>query len=305
MLQQTQVATVLPYYRRWMERFPTVDSLAATDLDEVLSLWQGLGYYSRCRNLHAAAKRVAKEGFPVSSAGWRQLPGIGAYTAAAIASITLGEPIAAVDGNVERVYARFMASTEPRARLARAASEWSEAVMKDTGAVPSVWNQALMELGAIVCTPKHPNCTRCPLSAECRGIEEPLAYPVRPPTPKPINVEYVVWVPLREGKVGLRRIPPGSWWAGLWEFPREADEQRLLSEAPGATVRPLGEVRHQVTHHRLTMKAYLAEAEEWPIDLDWLHPGEIERRAMPAPQRKIARMALKEMVAANGLEPLT
>lgn len=305
MLQQTQVATALPYYERWLDRFPTLEALAAAAEQEVLSCWQGLGYYSRCRNLHEAAKRVVESGFPTTSSGWRGLPGIGAYTAAAIASITVGEPVAAIDGNVERVYARFAASDEPKPRLLASARSWSERHMGLSKGGPAEWNQALMELGARVCTPRIPDCRSCPLAEACQGQVEPHRYPAKKPPRKIVEISYTVWVPAREGRWGVRRIPTGGWWAGLWEFPRRAEESDLYQEFAGASPRELGEVRHQVTHHRLTLRAFLVDAARWPNDLDWLDTDELKQRAMPAPQRKIANLAMKEVVAANGLEPLT
>ncbi len=305
MLQQTQVTTVLPYYERWMARFPTLKALAAADEQELLSYWQGLGYYSRCRNLHEAAKRVVESGLPTRSDDWRVLPGIGAYTAAAIASISAGEPVAAVDGNVERVYARFAASQEPKARLSTAARKWSESHMRLSTCEPAQWNQALMELGARICSPRNPDCRACPLANACQGKGDPHRFPAKKPSRTVVEISYTVWVPAREGRWGVRRVPPGGWWAGLWEFPRRAEESALHQEFVGASPRGLGEVRHQVTHHRLTLRAFLVEEALWPNDLDWLDTDELKRRAMPAPQRKIANLALRKVVAANGLEPLT
>lgn len=301
MLQQTQVATVLPYYDRWMRRFPTVEALAQAEEDEALAHWQGLGYYSRCRNLLTGARWVMNHGFPRTRSEWRGLPGIGDYSAGALASIVNGEPSAAIDGNVERVYARFAASTEPKGRLNARARAWSERHMASSGATPADWNQALMELGATICAPRNPSCGLCPLEAFCEGKGDPETYPVRPPSRPVVELEFTVAVPLDQGRFGVRRIGQGGWWAGLWEFPSTRD-----AESPGG--RHLCDVRHQVTHHRLKFSAYLVESPPWPDGLEWLSLGELDRRAMPSPQRKIARIAreaMKEVVAANGLEPLT
>jgi A/G-specific adenine glycosylase len=174
MLQQTRVETVRAYFVRFLARFPDVRSLAAAPLPSVLKLWEGLGYYSRARNLHAAAKRVAESGsFPETAAGWAELPGVGPYTAAAVASICSGEPVPVVDGNVARVAARFRAEpVDPRDPKARAAlAAWLRPAVEESGA-PGDFNQAAMELGETLCTPKSPRCGICPLRATCRAAAE-------------------------------------------------------------------------------------------------------------------------------------
>ena len=173
MLQQTQVQTVIPYFEAFLAKYPDVESLAATSLDEVLASWSGLGYYRRARQMHrAAGEIVALGGFPTSAAGLRELPGIGEYTAAAIASIAFGEVVPVLDGNVERVLSRCLAQAEdpkrsrPRRRLRQAAAELLDPRRPGDG------NQALMELGATVCRPTSPNCPVCPLAPDCRAHAE-------------------------------------------------------------------------------------------------------------------------------------
>ena len=171
LLQQTRVEQALPYYRRFLERFPTLKALAAASLEEVLRVWQGAGYYRRAEHLHRLARSV--EELPPSFAELRGLPGLGPYTAAAVASIAFGERVAAVDGNVRRVLSRLFARESPKEKELFALAQG----LLPEGVDPGVWNQALMELGATVCLPKRPRCGACPLGAFCRGKEAPGRYP--------------------------------------------------------------------------------------------------------------------------------
>ncbi len=289
MLQQTQVATVVPYWQRWMARFPTVEVLATADEQEVLSLWQGLGYYRRGRMLLAGARHVAAKGLPRSAVEWLRVPGVGRYTAGAIASIALKEAAPLVDGNVERVFARLTGIEENGSALSRAAWRWASLALHPQS--PGDWNQALMELGALVCRPLSPLCSECPLSKRCVAFAEGRqdALPVKKTPRQPVDLAFSVLVPLsKNGRYGVRQIQTGDWWAGMWEFPRS----RLSSDLPHAreTV-SLGELRHQVTHHRIRLSVEMATGvEEWPA-FDWLLPAEMEKLPMPAPQRKIYNLA--------------
>ena len=300
MLQQTQVATALPYYERWMARFPTVFALAEADEQEVLSLWQGLGYYRRCKNLLAGARIVAVSGFPENAKEWRKLPGVGAYTAAAIASITLDEPVAVIDGNVERVFARINANDSTRSRLNREATVWAQSLIPNEK--PGDWNQAMMELGARVCTPRQPKCDDCPVAVLCKARKtgEPTRFPVADPKKDVIELEFNVWVPVCEGLVGVRQIAEGEWWAGMWEFPREADEATLIEAFGRVDLVELGRLRHTVTHHRIGLFAKMAflPTQGASGDLRWVALDELESIPMPAPQRKIARLAAQNWMPA-------
>lgn len=300
MLQQTQVATALPYYDRWMARFPTVHALARADEQEVLSLWQGLGYYRRCKNLLAGARIVALDGFPVSCNEWRGLPGVGAYTAAAIASITLVEPVAVVDGNVERVFARITANAATGSKLNREATVWAQSLIPKEN--PGDWNQAMMELGARVCTPRQPNCEECPVATLCKAQKagERTRYPVAAAKKDAVDLEFTVWVPVCQGLVGIRQVPEGEWWAGLWEFPREATEGTLESSFGRVRLVDLGRLRHTVTHHRIVLFAKLAflPTRGRRGYLRWVPIEDLESIPMPAPQRKIARMAAQNLMPA-------
>ena len=220
MLQQTRVETVIPYYDRWMERFPTVEALADVDEESVLKAWEGLGYYSRARNLHRSALIVRERlggVIPRDSQGLRMLPGIGEYSAGAIASIAYGEVVPAVDGNVRRVLSRlFDLEDPPDANLRKRAGEL---VDPDR---PGDWNQALMELGATVCTPRSPQCSACPLTGECRALAEGTQElrPVSKRRPRVRTVCYAVVVVLNPaGEVLMVRRPPEGLLGGLWEFP--------------------------------------------------------------------------------------
>ena len=251
MLQQTQVVTVVPFFERFLARFPDVHSLAAAPGDEVMRLWAGLGYYSRARNLHRAAALLARDGFPQTREGWLEIPGVGPYTAGAILSIAADEVVPILDGNVERVLSRVRRVNRPsdssyKARLWRLARAFVERG-HGHGVRPSVLNQALMELGATVCTPRAPACPRCPLSGICRAraAEDAAAYPPRKPPRrwKEVREELHCWLDA-QGRVFLRRRATGEWRAGLWD---------LLDEAPARGARQVGvvETKHIVTNHRI------------------------------------------------------
>ncbi|HVL38868.1 MAG TPA: A/G-specific adenine glycosylase [Fimbriimonadaceae bacterium] len=290
MLQQTQVETALPYYARWMERFPTLRSLADADEQDALAIWQGLGYYRRCRMLHQAARMLAGEALPTSSQAWRKVPGVGRYTAGAVASITLSERAAAVDGNVERVFARFTGCELTGHALNRAAWQWAESLVPRQE--PGRWNQALMELGARVCTPARPRCSACPLRDACAAHVGGLVDQLPRPKPRPavVEVETEIWVTSCGERFGVRRIEDGSWWRGLWGFPTGTGDM-LRAAWPMASVRAAGTHRHTVTRHRILLRVFSA----WLVDpasgLHWVTREDLDRLPMPAPHRKALAMA--------------
>ena len=235
MMQQTTYQTVLPYYERFLDQFPTVEALATADEQHVLKAWEGLGYYARARNLHKAAQQITAQGWPQSAAAWAALPGIGPYTAAALASVLNGEKVPVVDGNVARVFARFWRldddfSAQPaRARLAQRlqpcldiCSETPLPEHPDDRNAAGMFNQAMMELGALVCTPKNPACATCPLAKDCaaRKANVQERYPVKAPK-KPIPVRRLSTVVLSDGKgkVLLVQNLDGGLLKGLWELP--------------------------------------------------------------------------------------
>ena len=295
MAQQTQVGTVIPYWERWLARFPTVEALAAADEAEALSMWQGLGYYRRARLFLAGARWVAAHGMPRTATGWRAVPGVGAYTAGAIASIAFDDPAPLVDGNVERVVARLTDDGSSDAALHRAAWRWATENLNTER--PGDWNQALMELGATVCTPKSPACERCPLRGEClayaRGTQS-----VRP-TPatrrRTVALAFAVWVPSFEGEYGLRQIPAGEWWEGMWEFPRAPlSEEASLETLVGEGWRQeAGVVRHGVTHHRIENRVTLVHCERRSPDLTWYPEEALAALPIPTPQRRALALTKK------------
>jgi A/G-specific adenine glycosylase len=262
MLQQTRAQAVIPYYERFLARFPTVEALAGAAEEEVLALWSGLGYYSRARNLRNAARQIAAGGeFPRTYDAIRALPGIGDYTAAAIASIAFGLPHAVLDGNVLRVVARVendpadIGSTRTRERFRGIAQQWLDdgGVQRDAGH----FNQALMELGATVCLPRRPQCLVCPISARCRGRQEGTAaqLPVKLRKQEPVQVSGVLLVIRQRGKILLRqREASQRRMAGFWDLPTPED----LPEAKVGL--HIGEIRHSITHHRYTLAVRAATA---------------------------------------------
>ena len=276
MLQQTRVETVLPFYNRFLERFPTVEDLAQAEVEEVLALWSGLGYYRRARQLHAAAGQIVEAGsFPSTVEGLRALPGIGAYTAAAVASIAFGVAAPVMDGNVERVLSRVLAQTEdPKAGEARGRLLAAAAGLLDA-ARPGDSNQALMELGATLCSPRRPKCLLCPLRSGCRAVREgdPESYPA-PKVKREAERHRLLVAVVEEGSRVLlfRRPEDSTLLAGTWELPwmtRERDgipepgePPAVLAERYGGrwTVGPrVGGVRHGITYRDLEIDVHRAE----------------------------------------------
>ena len=304
MLQQTTVTAVIPYYERFVRRFPTIEALAGAPLDDVLSLWAGLGYYARARNLHACARAVvAADGFPRDPTGLRALPGIGAYTATAIGAIAFDTPGVPVDGNVERVIARLFGVGEPLPSAKPALRKLAERLGDDPVAVarPSDFAQALFDLGATVCTPATPACAICPWMQACvarqRGVTTELPRrAVKKDRPLRLGVHF--WLQDADGHVLLRRrdengllggmaeLPGTPWRAAPW--PRE----EALAHAPmPADWRNAGQVRHGFTHLELHIELYAAQVRRIKA-VGFLHP--IERlgdAALPSLMRKCVRMA--------------
>ncbi|MHA1571999.1 MAG: A/G-specific adenine glycosylase [Alphaproteobacteria bacterium] len=309
MLQQSTVGTVGPYFREFLGRWPDVHGLAGADLDEVLTAWAGLGYYARARNLHKCAQVVSEEldgVFPDTEGGLRALPGIGRYTAAAMAAIAFDRPACVVDGNVERVMARLFAVTEPLPAAKGRLYDLADGLTpKQAGGRPGDYAQAVMDLGATVCTPKKPNCLLCPWQEDClaqaRGIAEDLpkrqAKAVRP-TRK--GVAY--WLVRADGAVLLRRRPEKGLLGGMMEVPsnvwHEGDLDRDIAGLSGAPVvadwqRLPGMVRHTFTHFHLelvVMAAGLGSTVE--ADGVWVLPEGFGGQALPSVMRKVVRHAL-------------
>ncbi len=269
MLQQTSVAAVVPYFERFVTRFPTVDALADAGTDAVMESWAGLGYYARARNLHACAQAVAALGaFPDTVAGLRALPGIGAYTAAAIASIAFGRPVVPIDGNVERVAARVFAITAPLPGARRAIADGAAQLGQDPDAIarPPDFTQALFDLGATLCTPRRPACALCPWRDQCQGRAQGIAadLPVKVPKPvRPVRHGAAFVVTDAGGRVLLQRRPPRGLLGGMLEVPTTPwraeswDAAEAMGYAPVPAEWDLrGTARHAFTHFELLLDVY-------------------------------------------------
>jgi A/G-specific adenine glycosylase len=275
MLQQTRVDTVVGYFERFVQRFPSVEALAAAPVDDVLAHWSGLGYYSRARNLHRAAKLVVEEHggvFPQDPAALEALPGVGRYTAGAIASIAYGVPAPIVDGNVIRILSRIYDIDGDVATAAVKARIWSTAALLVPPDNASAFNQAMMELGALVCAPKRPLCGQCPVVSDCAAHKAgtALARPLKAPKPAPAAISALaVVVRSAEGAVLLLKRPEQGLFSGLWhvleqhpaaDLDATAAQALLAREYPGVatTLRSCGEVNHTLTHRRITARVWEA-----------------------------------------------
>jgi A/G-specific adenine glycosylase len=295
MLQQTRAQAVIPYYERFLARFPSVEALAAAKEEEVLTLWSGLGYYSRARNLWRAARGMqAASGFPRQYKEIRAMPGVGDYTAAAIASIAFDLSHAVVDGNVLRVVARVendasdIAAASTRERFRKVAQSWLELLDPPR---PGAFNQALMELGATVCLARNPLCLLCPLNSPCRARERGTTgqLPVKLRAVEPVRLEGTLLLVKQRGRVLLRQTEAHARrMAGFWELPTPA-------HLPATRIGPaIGRFRHSITHHRYTFTVARASGRS-PIPDDrafrWFPPPEISRVPLSATARKALAIA--------------
>jgi A/G-specific adenine glycosylase len=312
MLQQTQVATVIPYYNRFLNRFPTIEVLAEASLDVVLKEWAGLGYYARARNLHKAAREIVANyngHLPDAFASLRRLPGFGPYTAGAVASIAFGEAVPAVDGNVKRVLARLLAIAEDVTRGPGASQLNQAAAELVVSDQPGDWNQALMELGATICLPITPRCLLCPLRAHCQGLAQGIAPTLpRKPKKKPLPHYNVTAAVIRhDGKMLIAQRPPQGMLGGMWEFPGGKQEQgetlpdclkREIMEELGINIvveEPVTVVKHSYTHLKITLYAFycrLQNGTELPQALEvadwrWVTLAELDNFAFPRTDQKI------------------
>ena len=306
MLQQTRVETVKEYWPRFLERFPTASALAAAEEEAVLEAWSGLGYYRRARSLQAAARVIAEEHggvFPKDLGAALDLPGVGPYTAGAVVSIAYDVPAPLVDGNVERVFARLFGMEGIRGSGPLGRACWAAAghfIERLEGAVsPSVWNQALMELGALVCTPRAPRCEECPLASAC--VARARGNAVGIPRPKPrrasTEVELEIYVIERGGRWLLEQRPDGGLMGGMWQFPTvEVTSSGLFPDelAPelSAAVEPehdLIALSHGITHHRIRARVRSARlATKGDGAATWFAPAEAADLALTGMARKVA-----------------
>ncbi len=304
MLQQTRVETVIPYFQRFMARYPDIPALASAELDDVLALWAGLGYYARARNLHAAARAVTAEHggeLPTTLAALQALPGIGPSTAGAIRSLGHGLPAPILEGNVKRILARLAAIPEWPGRSPVARRLWTiaEALVPEQHC--RAFNQGLMDLGALVCTPRAPACSDCPLASACaaRATGAPEAYPgARPSRQRPQRQVRLLLIEDGGGLL-LEQRPPTGIWGGLWSLPECATEDDPVARARalGAVCEPAGELAprlHAFTHFELHMQPSRLrrvgappEAREPAAGLRWFRPDREALPGLPAPIRRI------------------
>lgn len=299
MLQQTQVKTVIPYFNRWMEALPTVDAFALARPQKVLKLWEGLGYYSRVRNAQAAAGQIVSQHdgrFPRDFEAVLALPGVGRYTAGAICSIAFNQAVPIVDGNVIRVLSRvFGMAGNPRDKAVNA-QFWEVAarLVEEPGVKPSGLNQALMELGALVCLPRQPKCEECPVRDECFAFKNARVaeFPALPPRAAVTHRHVIAYVVQRDGQFLVRQRPAGVVNAGFWEFPNfEPAAGETLPLPIGPT--PLIQVRHSITRYRILLEAFAATL---PVGLElaglWKTAGDLKRLPLTSAHRKIANSVL-------------
>jgi A/G-specific adenine glycosylase len=314
MLQQTQVATVIGFYERWMRRFPDVARLAAAEVEEVLAAWEGLGYYSRARNLRSAAQRLLQEHggeLPRSVEALRSLPGIGAYSAGAIASIAFGADEPAVDGNIIRVLTRLFALRGDPKRAPLSGRIWQLARALIPPGRARDFNQALMELGATQCTPRTPRCSTCPVRHFCSAFADDRVREFPESAPRPAVTEQRRAAALvRRGQrvLCVRNSEAAPRWAGLWQFPdvplgdgedAPAALSSVLERKLGISVGALtfaGSLRHQVTRFRIAVDVYSGSVQRGGrtrkaagIELRWCDTEGLGELPMPTPHRKIAR----------------
>lgn len=318
MLQQTRVETVIPYYTRWMQQFPDIFALAEASLQEVLSLWEGLGYYSRARNLHRAAEIVVREHdgvLPANPEALRALPGIGRYTAGAIASFAFGKDEPIVDGNVRRVLSRLFNVEEPVNAASGEHRIWELAAKHLPPDLAGDYNQALMDFGSTVCIPRNPLCPNCVLNGECRafalGVQNERPVTRR----KAVVPHYTVTAAVirQNGRVLIAQRPQDGLLGGMWEFPGGKQEpgeeladclRREIGEELGVAIEvgdELGVFQHAYTHFRVTLHAFecnLREGVPRPIgveDLQWVRPGELSDYPMGKLDRLIAKKLGKQV----------
>jgi len=310
LLQQTQVPTAIPYYERLLARFPTVEALAKARRQDVLKVWQGLGYYRRATNLHEAARRIVRDHagrVPDAPAAFADLPGVGRYTCGAVQSIAFGHRLAAVDGNAARVLARWFGVTRPITRTAVMKDLWRLAENLVPANAPGRWNQAVMELGSRVCVPRSPACPACPVRTLCeaarRGFQHRL--PVKAHRKHLPHIEVGAGIVWRRGKVLMCRRPEGKMLAGLWEFPggkvlpgetipecirRELKEECDLEVEVGDH---LIDVTHTYSHLKVTLRCYHCRAPRGrakPLASDevrWMRVPDIPTLPLPAADLKI------------------
>tara|TARA_B100001250_G_C19816896_1_gene798984 strand:+ start:3512 stop:4576 length:1065 start_codon:yes stop_codon:yes gene_type:complete len=313
MLQQTQIQTVIPYYKKWINKYPTLKSVANADQELLLKLWEGLGYYSRCKNFHKATKIVLREYGGIIPSNWsefRALPGVGDYTAGSVLSIAYNQPYIAIDGNVKRVIARVLGLKNLSNRnMSRIKKYLNNNILIDN---PGDFNQALMELGARVCSPKNPSCELCPISIECKAFASGSSESYPSPAKKKKVPHYTVVVGLiwREDKFYIQKRVENGMLPGLWEFPGGKVEvgeslthalRREIKEECGAQpkiLKKIGEIKHAYTHFSITFHGYHCEENNTSIhchqNSQWIKPTQINKFPFPKANHKLFSILKKQ-----------
>ncbi|MBN1586753.1 MAG: A/G-specific adenine glycosylase [Candidatus Omnitrophica bacterium] len=305
MLQQTQVDTVRERFTHWMGRFPQLSDLAAAPVEEVLKEWEGLGYYSRARNIHKAAVEICRDHngqIPGTYEEVLALPGIGRYTAGAVLSIAFGKPVPLVDGNVIRVLSRVALIEDEVSKASVQKQIWALAQSLVPKEAPGDFNQGLMELGATVCTPAHPACESCPVANLCKAKQHgrQSALPVTRPRPKTVQMRYAAALIRADGRILLRYNAPGQLWAGLWDLPQVETQDSAepdFSAVCGTqtlTGALVGEVRYSFTHHHARRKLYCAEIVKkarLKPPLEWIPEQKLKQTPLAGPAVKSLKLA--------------
>jgi len=310
MLQQTRVETVIPYFHRWMERFPTINDLAAASEDDVLILWEGLGYYSRARNLQKAARIIEDKyngQLPRNLDALRQLPGVGRYTVGAIASIAFGMSEATLDGNIRRVFTRVFNIHVPADSPSGEKLLWNLVTENLPEGKAGDYNQALMDLGAIICLPKNPICLKCPIARLCKslklGVQDQL--PILKPRKKIPHYIFAAVVVMKKGRVLITKRPANGLLGGTWEFPNgrvsknpAAEMSKMLRSSYHLKVRgrgALGIVNHAYSHFKVTVHVYQGEfiSMSKNRNLKWVKYPDLEGIPMGKVNRQITQLLPK------------
>lgn len=294
MLQQTQVERVRDYFQRFIERFPSVEALAAAPESDVLRAWEGLGYYRRARQLHAAASQLVSQYqgvFPQKADELRQLPGIGRYTAAAIASIAFNQPEPIIEANSRRVLARLAGYDQPLVRPRDEEPLWQLAAAVLPRRSAGRFNQALMDFGAIICTAAQPRCSSCPLARTCVAKQQQRVVEIpNLPAPRTIRrLRETAFVLRHRNRLLVVQRQPGEWWEGLWDFPRQLPAG---IEIAGRRQR-VGDVSYTVTHHQVNCRVALSEVSSRPRSTRhqrWVRLNDLAALAMTAPGRRIVQL---------------
>ena len=306
MLQQTQMKTAIPFYERWINKLPTIESVASTDIDSLLKLWEGLGYYKRCQNFYQASKIVVEKYkgiVPSNYESFKGLPGVGDYTAGAVLSISFGIPVPAIDGNVKRVMARLYGFKHLTKYNSAIINKVISRILKNVN--PSDFNQGLMELGALVCTFESPKCFKCPISKNCKAYQSgnPINYPKKKFTRAIPHFNVVTAIIWRGDTFYIQRRREDKMLGGLWEFPGgkvekgETLESALLRELKeecdfnGRILKKATSVKHRYSHYSITMHCYYCEEKNDKIvtlaNSNWIKKNQISQYSFPKANHKI------------------